>query len=49
MGIIQTWDSRWFPNESRDYAEWLQEDLKIGDFIRERLVRAAVSRVSVER
>ena len=49
LGIIQTWDSRWFPNESRDYAEWLQEDLKIGDFIRERLVRAAVSRVSVER
>ena len=49
LGIIQTWDSRWFPNESRDYAEWLQEDLKIGDFVRERLVRAAVSRVSVER
>ncbi|MBT3269973.1 30S ribosomal protein S3 [Candidatus Poribacteria bacterium] len=49
LGIIQTWDSRWFPNQSSDYVEWLQEDLKIADFVRERLMRAAVSRIAVER
>jgi small subunit ribosomal protein S3 len=49
LGIIQTWDARWFPNKRSDYAEWLQEDLLIEAFVRERLHRAAVSRVAVER
>ncbi len=49
LGIIQTWDSRWFPNQRKDYAEWLKEDLQIEEFIRARLMRAAVARVAVER
>lgn len=49
LGIIQTWDSRWFPNQRKDYAEWLKEDLKIEAFVRDRLMRAAVARVAVER
>lgn len=49
IGVIRTWDSRWFPTRRKDYPVWLQEDLKIQRFIKERLNRAAVSKVSVER
>lgn len=49
LGIIETWDSRWIPNQRRDYPIWLQEDLKIQRFVKERMSRAAVSRVSIER
>ncbi|GIX06218.1 MAG: 30S ribosomal protein S3 [Candidatus Poribacteria bacterium] len=49
LGIIRTWDSRWFPTKIGDYPDWLQEDLKIEEFIRSRLHRAAIARVGVER
>ena len=31
LGIIKTWSSRWF--ETKNYAKWLHEDLKLKDFI----------------
>ena len=47
LGILETWDSRWY-NE-KEYAQWLHEDLKIQSFIREKLSRAGISRVEIER
>jgi small subunit ribosomal protein S3 len=47
LGITRTWDSRWFsiPN----YAELLQEDLTIRNYIRSRLQRAGVAKVEIQR
>ncbi|KLN61250.1 30S ribosomal protein S3 [Kiloniella spongiae] len=47
VGIIRTWDSRWFADS--DYADLLHEDLGIREFLRERLKQAGVSRIIIER
>ncbi|CAI8003804.1 30S ribosomal protein S3, partial [Geodia barretti] len=47
LGIIETWDSQWY-NE-KEYTQWLHEDLKIQSFIKERLSRAGISRIEIER
>ncbi len=47
LGITETWDSRWY-NE-KEYAQWLHEDLKIQNFVKERLSRAGISRIEIER
>lgn len=47
LGIIENWDSKWY-NE-KEYAQWLHEDLKIQSFIKERLSRAGISRIEIER
>jgi len=49
LGIIEKWDCRWIPTQRKDYSTWLNEDLKIQRFVKDRLSRAAVARVSVER
>jgi small subunit ribosomal protein S3 len=47
LGIIETWDSKWY--HEKDYAKWLHEDLKIQNFVKERLSRAGISRIEIER
>ena len=47
LGINRTWDSRWYAEDG--YADLLHEDLKIRDFLRERLAQAGVSRIVIER
>lgn len=47
LGINRTWDSRWFAD--RDYGSLLHEDLKIRDYLFNRLRQAGVSRVIIER
>lgn len=47
LGINRTWDSRWYAE--RGYADLLHEDLRIRDFLRERLAQAGVSRIVIER
>ena len=47
LGITETWDSRWY-NE-KEYAQWLHEDLKIQEFVKQTLSRAGISRVEIER
>jgi small subunit ribosomal protein S3 len=48
LGIAKDWNSTWYA-EKGDYAEQLNSDLKVRDFLRERLSQAAVSRISIER
>jgi small subunit ribosomal protein S3 len=48
LGINRTWDSRWFANK-RDYGVMLHEDLRIKDYLEERLQAAGVSRIVIER
>jgi len=47
LGVIRTWDSKWF--EEKNYAQWLHEDIKIRDFVKQSLNHAGVSRVEIER
>ncbi len=47
LGITENWRSRWFAD--KDYATTLGNDLKIREFLKKRLARAAVSRVEIER
>ncbi len=48
LGITTDWKSRWFAT-GKEYTEFLIEDVKIRDFLREQLPHAAVSRVEIER
>jgi small subunit ribosomal protein S3 len=47
LGYIETWDSKWYAE--KEYADWLHEDLKIQRYVKERMYRAGISRVQVER
>ncbi len=47
VGINRTWDSRWYAG--RDYAKKLVEDLKMREFVKERLKPAGISKVVIER
>ena len=47
LGIIKPWRSRWFAR--KDFAELLQEDDLIRQYLRTRLAHAAVADVHVER
>ncbi|MBU2760693.1 30S ribosomal protein S3 [Acidithiobacillus sulfurivorans] len=47
LGIIKNWNSRWYGKG--DFQEKLLEDIKIRQFIRERLSGGAVSDIIIER
>jgi small subunit ribosomal protein S3 len=47
LGINRTWDSRWYAEDG--YADLLHEDLRIREYLRERLAQAGVSRIIIER
>ncbi|MCB1563365.1 MAG: 30S ribosomal protein S3 [Alphaproteobacteria bacterium] len=47
VGINRTWDSRWYAG--RDYAQKLVEDLKLREYVQERLKPAGISKVIIER
>ncbi len=47
VGINRTWDSRWYSDGG--YAKMLHEDLKIREYLRDRLSQAGVSRIVIER
>ncbi|QQG36204.1 MAG: 30S ribosomal protein S3 [Micavibrio aeruginosavorus] len=47
VGINRTWDSRWFSD--RNYADRLVKDLKLREYVRDKLKAAGISKVIVER
>ncbi len=47
LGIIKTWDSRWF--SQKQYASLLHEDIKIRKIVKDRLMHAGVSKIEIER
>lgn len=47
VGINRTWDSRWF--SGRQYAKKLVEDLRLREYITDRLKPAGISKVIIER
>ncbi len=47
LGITENWRSRWFAG--KDYSKILEQDIEIRRYLTERLRRAAVSRIEIER
>jgi len=47
LGVIEQWDSKWFAR--RDYAPLLREDLRVRQFLKDRLYHAGISKVEIER
>ncbi len=47
LGITRTWDSRWFAG--KNYAELLNEDIKIRRYLESRLSNAALAKVLIQR
>src|SRR3954462_6836796 len=47
VGYIQDWKSNWF--EEKDFADVLNEDLKIRDHIENKLAHAGLSNITIER
>ena len=48
LGVNRTWDSRWYAGK-REYGKLLQEDIKIREYLSDKLKAAGVSRVVIER
>ena len=47
LGVNKDWQSKWYAN--KDYAKYLNNDLKIRDFLSKQLKDAAVAEVVIER
>ena len=47
LGIIRTWDSRWY--QKKGYADLLHEDLKIKNYLKNNLKNAEVGKVEIIR
>ena len=48
LGIATDWTSKWYANTSQ-FADFLDEDLKIREFLKKKLAQAAISRIQISR
>lgn len=47
VGVINDWDSRWYAEA--DFADNLVEDHEIRNFVKEKLYKASISKIEIER
>ena len=48
LGIATDWTSKWYA-EGRDYAKFLNSDLEIRKYLKDKLSQASVSRIQIDR
>jgi small subunit ribosomal protein S3 len=48
LGIVKDWNSIWYA-EGRDYADNLNTDIAVREFIRKKLAHASISRIEIQR
>lgn len=48
LGVIRDWESKWYAND-KDFGDLLIEDVKIREYLLNKLKDSAVSRVEIER
>src|SRR3990167_645686 len=48
LGITQDWTSKWYA-DSKHYADYLNVDMQVRAYLREKLAGASVSRIQIER
>lgn len=46
--ITKNWQSKWYADK-KDFGTWINEDLRVRDFLKKRLEFAAVPRINIER
>jgi len=47
LGVVRDWDANWY--EERSFAVKLEEDLMVRNYVRNRLKKAGISRIMIER
>ncbi|MGX7349672.1 30S ribosomal protein S3 [Dolosicoccus paucivorans] len=47
VGVIRDWDAKWYAEQQ--YADYLHEDLKIREYLNEKLSEASISSIVIER
>lgn len=47
VGIIKDWESKWYAD--KDYADFLHEDIKIRNYVNDKLKEASLSKIEIER
>lgn len=48
LGIVKDWTSKWYA-DTKDYADLLNTDLEVRNFLKKRLRQASVSRIQIDR
>lgn len=48
LGIVKDWSSRWYAT-SKDFADTLCADIKVRDFLKQKLAQAGISRIQIDR
>ena len=48
LGISTDWNSKWYAS-TKEYSKFLLEDIKIRDYLRDKLKQAQVSKILIER
>ena len=49
IGIVKTWDSKWFAKKGTEYLNNFHEDLKIREYIKKNYYQAGISSIAIER
>jgi small subunit ribosomal protein S3 len=48
LGIVRDWASKWYA-DSKNFADYLYTDMKVREFLKEKLKQASVSRIEITR
>jgi len=48
LGIVKDWTSKWYA-DTKDYADLLNKDMEVRQFLKKRLAQASVSRIQIDR
>ncbi|NIP73798.1 MAG: 30S ribosomal protein S3 [Gammaproteobacteria bacterium] len=48
LGIAKDWASKWYA-DSRGFADYLEQDIRVREFLKKKLHQASVSRIQIER
>ncbi|MTI48331.1 30S ribosomal protein S3 [Sporosalibacterium faouarense] len=48
VGVIKDWDSKWYADK-KNFADYLIEDNKIREYIKEKMYTAGIDRIEIER
>jgi len=48
LGIVKDWTSKWYA-DTKQYANFLNSDLEVREFLKKRLSQASVSRIQIDR
>jgi len=47
LGIVKTWNSRWYAD--KEYSKFLHEDLRLKKYLKKKMYHAGISKIEIER